>query len=57
MAGPILVQERRSFIFIPKPLIKGEKHALHAADLAKGHPGAQYRDNDISKARPSVLAF
>jgi thiamine biosynthesis protein ThiC len=23
----------------------------HAADLAKGHPGAQYRDNAISKAR------
>src|SRR5213594_2795708 len=25
--------------------------AAHAADLAKGHPGAQYRDNAISKAR------
>jgi phosphomethylpyrimidine synthase len=23
----------------------------HAADLAKGHPGAQYRDNALSKAR------
>jgi thiamine biosynthesis protein ThiC len=23
----------------------------HAVDLAKGHPGAQYRDNAISKAR------
>jgi len=27
------------------------KIAAHAADLAKGHPGAQYRDNTISKAR------
>jgi phosphomethylpyrimidine synthase len=27
------------------------KIAAHAADLAKGHPGAQYRDNSISKAR------
>lgn len=24
---------------------------LHAADLAKGHPGAQLRDNALSKAR------
>jgi phosphomethylpyrimidine synthase len=27
------------------------KVAAHAADLAKGHPGAQYRDNLLSKAR------
>jgi phosphomethylpyrimidine synthase len=27
------------------------KIAAHAADLAKGHPSAQYRDNAISKAR------
>lgn len=27
------------------------KIAAHAADLAKGHPGAQYRDNAMSKAR------
>ena len=27
------------------------KLAAHAADLAKGHPGAQYRDNAVSKAR------
>ena len=27
------------------------KIAAHAADLAKSHPGAQYRDNAISKAR------
>lgn len=27
------------------------KLAAHAADLAKGHPGAQYRDNQLSKAR------
>jgi phosphomethylpyrimidine synthase len=27
------------------------KVAAHAADLAKGHPAAQYRDNAISKAR------
>ncbi len=27
------------------------KIAAHAADLAKGHPRAQYRDNAISKAR------
>ncbi len=25
--------------------------AAHAADLAKGHPGAQYRDNALSQAR------
>ena len=25
--------------------------AAHAADLAKGHPGAQYRDNALSKSR------
>ncbi|HEV2805740.1 MAG TPA: phosphomethylpyrimidine synthase ThiC [Chthoniobacterales bacterium] len=27
------------------------KIAAHAADLAKGHPAAQYRDNAVSKAR------
>src|SRR6266568_1837660 len=27
------------------------KLAAHAADLAKGHPGCQYRDNALSKAR------
>jgi len=27
------------------------KLAAHAADIAKGHPGAQYRDNALSKAR------
>ena len=27
------------------------KLAAHAADLAKGHPGAQQRDNALSKAR------
>ena len=27
------------------------KLSAHAADLAKGHPGAQYRDNALSKAR------
>jgi phosphomethylpyrimidine synthase len=27
------------------------KIAAHAADLAKGHPGAQQRDNALSKAR------
>jgi phosphomethylpyrimidine synthase len=27
------------------------KIAAHAADLAKGHPGTQYRDNALSKAR------
>ena len=27
------------------------KLAAHAADMAKGHPGAQYRDNALSKAR------
>ncbi|MFZ4596689.1 MAG: phosphomethylpyrimidine synthase ThiC, partial [Verrucomicrobiaceae bacterium] len=30
------------------------KLAAHAADLAKGHPGAQYRDNALSKARFEV---
>jgi phosphomethylpyrimidine synthase len=29
------------------------KLAAHAADLAKGHPGAQYRDNALSKAASS----
>ncbi len=29
------------------------KIAAHAADLAKGHPGAQYRDNAISAKRAS----
>ena len=28
--------------------------AAHAADLAKGHPGAQARDNALSKARFEV---
>jgi phosphomethylpyrimidine synthase len=28
-----------------------DKIAAHAADLAKGHPGAQIRDNALSKAR------
>ncbi len=32
------------------------KIAAHAADLAKGHPGAQYRDNAISKASASNFA-
>jgi len=27
------------------------KLAAHAADLAKGHPGVQYRDNALSRAR------
>jgi phosphomethylpyrimidine synthase len=27
------------------------KIAAHAADLAKGHPGAQARDNALSRAR------
>jgi phosphomethylpyrimidine synthase len=27
------------------------KLAAHAADLAKGHPGSQHRDNALSKAR------
>ena len=27
------------------------KLAAHAADLAKGHPGAQVRDNALSRAR------
>ena len=27
------------------------KLAAHAADLAKGHPGAQHRDDALSKAR------
>jgi phosphomethylpyrimidine synthase len=31
--------------------IMAYKIAAHAADLAKGHPGAQIRDNAISKAR------
>ncbi len=29
------------------------KLAAHAADLAKGHPGAQYRDNAVSAKRAS----
>jgi phosphomethylpyrimidine synthase len=31
--------------------IMAYKIAAHAADLAKGHPGAQMRDNALSKAR------
>ena len=31
--------------------IMAYKIAAHAADLAKGHPGAQLRDNLLSKAR------
>jgi phosphomethylpyrimidine synthase len=31
--------------------IMAYKVAAHAADLAKGHPGAQLRDNALSKAR------
>jgi phosphomethylpyrimidine synthase len=31
--------------------IMAYKVAAHAADLAKGHPGAQLRDNTLSKAR------
>jgi phosphomethylpyrimidine synthase len=31
--------------------IMAYKLAAHAADLAKGHPGAQMRDNALSKAR------
>ena len=31
--------------------IMAYKIAAHAADLAKGHPGAQIRDNSVSKAR------
>jgi phosphomethylpyrimidine synthase len=31
--------------------IMAYKIAAHAADLAKGHPGAQLRDNALSKAR------
>ena len=31
--------------------IVASKIAAHAADLAKGHPGAQIRDNALSKAR------
>jgi phosphomethylpyrimidine synthase len=31
--------------------IMAYKIAAHAADLAKGHPGAQFRDNALSKAR------
>ncbi len=32
------------------------KLAAHAADLAKGHPGAQYRDNAVSAKRASSSA-
>ena len=43
------------FIFCQSPDVKegviAYKIAAHAADLAKGHPGAQYRDNALSKAR------
>ena len=31
--------------------VMASRIAAHAADLAKGHPGAQYRDNAMSKAR------
>ena len=32
------------------------KLAAHAADLAKGHPGAQYRDNALSQRHVSSFA-
>src|SRR3989440_11504587 len=35
--------------------IMAYKIAAHAADLAKGHPGAQIRDNAVSKARFEFL--
>ena len=31
--------------------VRLHKLAAHAADLAKGHPGSQYRDDALSKAR------
>ena len=31
--------------------VAADKIAAHPDDLAKGHPGAQYRDNALSKAR------
>ncbi len=34
-----------------RDVILAYKIAAHAADLAKGHPGAQVRDNALSKAR------
>jgi len=34
-----------------KPGTITSKLAQHAADLAKGHPGSQIRDNALSKAR------
>jgi phosphomethylpyrimidine synthase len=34
-----------------KDVVIAYKIAAHAADLAKGHPGAQYRDNALSKSR------
>ena len=33
------------------------KIAAHAADLAKGHPGAEVRDNALSKARYRALQY
>ena len=35
---------------IVTPEIEFAEVAAHAADLAKGHPDAQYRDNALSKA-------
>ncbi len=35
----------------PNKYVITYKLAAHAADLAKGHPGAQYRDDAVSKAR------
>lgn len=34
-----------------KPVLTTYQIAAYAADLAKGHPGAQIRDNAMSKAR------
>jgi phosphomethylpyrimidine synthase len=44
---------------LPNKRCKGRcvtyKISAHAADLAKGHPSSQYRDNALSKARFEFL--
>ncbi len=56
MAAPCSATSRRRNLGLPnkddvKTGVITYKLAAHAADLAKGHPGAQYRDNAVSKAR------
>ena len=55
----MLCNTKRAFRFADKEDVRegviAYKIAAHAADLAKGHPAAQYRDNALSKARLNFI--